>query len=388
VGRVKRAPPKADCNRIGGARCALTTLRLFAFRTWNRKSQESIKPSFAIKQMNSMFQKTEKSVILPILALALAGLVALPGSSALYAQPPAKQEAAAEVLGPTSLAELKVLNDRVKVLVAKVRPAVVQVSGGSGVVINADGLVMSVAHVGGHAGRNVTFIFPDGRRAQGVTLGNDKLGDAGLMRITDRGKWPHVEVAKPEDIKLGEWCLALSYPVSFDQQQRHPSVRLGRVYHHCPMDISSDCTIMGGDSGGPLFDMEGRVIGISSTCGNSLLENRHVSVDRFQRYWDRLLKSEDMDEIEPGQGAVFGVESDPDVDEVRLSGVTPNGPAAKAGVKVGDVVIKFAGKEIRIFQDLSAEVRKYEPGENVEVELRRGEEVLKISVTLGKVENK
>jgi serine protease Do len=295
---------------------------------------------------------------------------------------------AADVPSPASLAELKDLNERVKTLVAKVRSAVVQVSGGSGVVISADGLVMTVAHVGGHAGRNVMFIFPDGSRARGVTLGNDKMGDAGLMRITDRGNWPHVDVAKPEDIRLGEWCVALSYPVSFDQQQRHPSVRLGRVYHHCPMDVSSDCAIMGGDSGGPLFDMQGRVIGISSTCGNSLLENRHISVDRFQRYWDRLHKGEDMEELEPGQGAMLGVESNPEVDEARLGGVTPGGAAAKAGMKAGDVVIKFAGQQIHTFQELTAEVRKYKPGEKVEVEIQRGEEVLKISATLGKAEGK
>ena len=109
-------------------------------------------------------------------------------------------------------------------MVARVRPAMVQV--GTGVVVSADGLVMCVAHLGVRAGQAVTFVFPDGRRARGVTLGNDKVGDAGMMRITDRGTWPHVDVAKPEDIKLGEWCVALGYPTSFDQQ-RHPSVRWG-----------------------------------------------------------------------------------------------------------------------------------------------------------------
>ena len=59
------------------------------------------------------------------------------------------------------------------------------------------------------------------------------------------------------------------------------------------------------------------------------------------------------------------------------SGVTPDGAAAKAGVKVGDVVIKFAGKQIRTFQELTAEVRQHKPGEKVEVELHRGEAVLK-----------
>ena len=330
-------------------------------------------------------------MLLPILALALVGLTALPGSHAVHAQPPAAPQVAADVPSPTSLAELKELNERVKALVAKVRPAVVQVSGGgSGVVISADGLVMCVAHVGVEARRPVRFTFPDGHSARGVTLGNDETGDAGLMQIQspERHNWPHVELAKPDDIRLGEWCMALSYPIGFDPRQRHPSVRLGRVYHHCPFDVGTDCAIMGGDSGGPLFDMQGRVIGISSTCGNSLLENRHISVDRFQRYWDRLRNSEDMKGVDPGQGAVLGVESDPDVDEARLNAVTPDGPAAKAGVKAGDVVLKFAGKEIRNFQDLTTEVRQHKPGEKLEIELHRGEELVKISVTLGKAETK
>ena len=76
------------------------------------------------------------------------------------------------------------------------------------------------------------------------------------------------------------------------------------------------------------------------------------------------------------------------MDEARLSAVEPDGPAAKAGVKAGDVVIQFAGKPVRSFDDLSAEVRRHKPGEKVEVELHRGDDVLKISVTLGKAETK
>jgi serine protease Do len=320
--------------------------------------------------------------------LALVTWAALSGSNPLSAQTLTPEQYAESVPGPKSLAELKDLNDKVKALVAKVRPAVVQVSGGSGVVVSADGLVMSVAHVGSRAGRPVTFSFPDGRRARGITLGNDKMGDAGLMRITDKGKWPHVDMAKPEDIKLGEWCVALSYPISFDLQNRHPSVRLGRVYRHSALDIGTDCTIMGGDSGGPVFDMRGHVIGISSTCGNSVLENHHVPVDRFQRVWDRLLASEDLDELEPGHGAILGVTSDLNSDEARLGAVAPKGPAGKAGVKVGDVVTKFEGKAIHNFDELMAEIRQRKPGDKVEVEFQRGETVQKISVTLAKKEAK
>jgi len=114
------------------------------------------------------------------------------------------------------------------------------------------------------------------------------------------------------------------------------------------------------------------------------LENRHVSVDRFLRYWDRLKDSEDMDELEPGFGAYVGVEEDINVDAARLGTVARGSPADKAGLKVGDVVVKAAGQPIRIFRELVVEIRRHKPGEKVEIEVHRGEEVKKFEITLEK----
>ncbi len=294
-------------------------------------------------------------------------------------------DSAPELSSLHSLAELKSLDDRVKKLVEAVRPCVVEVSGGSGVIVSADGLVLSVAHVSQRAGRPVTFTFPDGRRVRGITLGTDKTGDACLMKITEKGgPWTYVAMAKPDDIKTGEWCAAISYPVSFSSQ-RHATVRLGRVYHHCEIDISSDCTIMGGDSGGPLFDLAGRVIGISSTCGTSVLENQHVAIDRFQRLWERLLNGEDMTGIDPGYGAALGVDNEPSARDSRLGGVKADGPAEKAGLKVGDVITRIGDKEIRRFEDIAAQIRLHKPDEKIEIEFRRGDDVKKVTITLGKL---
>jgi S1-C subfamily serine protease len=72
------------------------------------------------------------------------------------------------------------------------------------------------------------------------------------------------------------------------------------------------------------------------------------------------------------------------VDQARLGNVVPNGPADKAGVKLGDVVVKFAGKDIHTFRDLTAEVRLHKPGETLEMEVQRGDTIKKFSVTLEK----
>ena len=111
---------------------------------------------------------------------------------------------------PASIADLKAIEQHVKALAARVSPAVVAVEvgsgSGSGVVISADGLVLTAGHVCGGPGRNVRFTFPDGKTARGKTVGVNRESDTGLMRITDRGPWPHAAVgdlAAGADRRLG-----------------------------------------------------------------------------------------------------------------------------------------------------------------------------------------
>lgn len=194
--------------------------------------------------------------------------------------------------------DFKAIEKQLQTMLEKVQPCVVSVAGGSGVIVSADGLVLTAAHVGDRAQRQLVFTFPDGRRARGVTLGNDHGGDAGLMKITDPGPWPFAELGNVTDLKAGQWCVAIGYPVTF-AKTRTPTVRLGRIQHACPKCVLTDCTIMGGDSGGPLVDLVGRVIGISSTCDDSVHWNFHVPVNRYISNWDRLAKGEDWDDRKP-----------------------------------------------------------------------------------------
>jgi serine protease Do len=195
---------------------------------------------------------------------------------------------------PVTLANLKTIENHVKGLVKHISAAVVAVEvgdgSGSGVVISADGLVMTAGHVCGEPDHDVSFTFPDGKIAHGKTLGVDLESDTGLMRITNPGPWPYVSTGELAQAKLGDWVLALGHPGGFDLK-RSLVVRLGRIIRLTPDALQTDCTISPGDSGGPLVDMYGRVIGIHSYISSSPADNFHVPITSYYDSWTMLVKT-------------------------------------------------------------------------------------------------
>ncbi len=282
---------------------------------------------------------------------------------------------------PTSVADLRSIERHVKALAARVSPAVVAVEigtgSGSGVVISADGLVLTAGHVCGGSGRDVRFVFPDGRTAQGKTLGVDSESDTGLMQITNRGPWPHAAMGDLQEARVGDWVLALGHPGGFDLR-RSLVVRLGRIIELADDAIQTDCPISPGDSGGPLFDMYGRVIAIHSAISSAVEDNFHVPVTRFFQSWDRLATGTTRDERT--LGVYVGASGVDDEAGCRLTVVEEDGPASRAGLKVGDVVRKVDGREIKGAVAFQRWVAGAEPGENLRVEVRRGDKVLSLEL--------
>ena len=285
---------------------------------------------------------------------------------------------------PASIADLKDMEQQVKALVARVSPAVVEVEvgngSGSGVVISADGLVLTAGHVCGAAGRAVRFVFPDGKTAQGLTLGLNRTTDTGLMRITNRGVWPHAAVGDLEHGRVGDWVLALGHPGGFDRQ-RSLVVRLGRIIQLTPEILQTDCTITGGDSGGPLFDMHGRVIGIHSYISESMADNFHVPIGKFYAAWDQLVSGETGGRSAARPRAYVGARGVDAADGCRLAAVDKPSPAAKAGLQKGDLVLTVNGRLIKAaaFRRWVAEA---EPGETLHLEIQRGDKVMALAVKL------
>src|SRR6185295_19283905 len=115
-----------------------------------------------------------------------------------------------------------------------------------------------------------TLTFPDGKQVKGKALGANTGTDSGLIKITDEGKYPYCEMGNSADLKKDQWCVAIGHPGGL-KPNRTPPVRLGRI-NGLPgkaeadkvVWVTTECTLVGGDSGGPLFDMNGRVIGIHS----------------------------------------------------------------------------------------------------------------------------
>jgi serine protease Do len=279
---------------------------------------------------------------------------------------------------PKSTEDLKEMQEHLRKLAEKVIPCTVNVqvghAQGSGVIISKDGYILTAAHVISKPGLNATIILHDGRKVFGKTLGLNKNIDAGMMKIDTPGDYPFADMGEAKQLQEGQWCMATGHPGGYEEG-RQPVVRFGRILR--PADskypsIKTDCTLVGGDSGGPLFDMYGCVIGINSRIDPSLANNIHVPVDTYRTTWDRLVRAQ-MWGTRLGAAPWLGMTRSNAEDKVEVEVVTEGGPAEKAGIKKGDVIIQFDGKDTPNFAALKPLVESRGPGETVKVMVLRGE---------------
>ena len=232
--------------------------------------------------------------------LAICSVLFTAGSQPLTAQDskPAEASRLEKLLAgeaPDNLDDLKAMQNRFRELAAKLVPCTVglRVGGaqGSGVIISEDGYVLTAGHVSGKAGRSVTVILHNGKQLKGKTLGADIAMDAGLIKIEEKGEWSYAKMGQSKDLGRGQWCICIGHPGGY-QPGRSAPVRVGRILDNRPNGIRTDCVLVGGDSGGPLFNTEGKIIGINSRIGSTIRANLHAPIDAFTRGWDRMAKGE------------------------------------------------------------------------------------------------
>ena len=208
-----------------------------------------------------------------------------------------------------------------------------------------------------------------------------------MLRLEEPGPWPYVPLDDKRSAKAGDWCIALGHPGGY-QLGRTPPVRVGRVLANDPTVVMSDCALIGGDSGGPLFDLDGRLIGIHSSIGESVDQNRHVPISAFREGWDRMLAGEQWGQLgrsvdlapnRPMLGVRLGML---DEDRVVVSGVVSGSPAEKAGLKTGDLILRVDGVPVTRPMELIELVASREVGDRVKLQIERDGALRNVQVDL------
>ena len=210
--------------------------------------------------------------------------------------------------------ELSSLEKQVQFAIAKAKPASVYIVdydpktkspfGGrfSGVVVNAEGVILTAAHAT-ISGRNYRITFPDGKEYLATGIGRIAGIDAAVLKINEKGNWPFAEMGWSSSLKVSEPCISIAYPASFDTNRL--VVRFGFVEEVSSKEktnsIRTTCLMEPGDSGGPTFDLLGRIIGIHSSVNNSLESNFEVPVDLYRKYWNALEQPEDYERLPIGE---------------------------------------------------------------------------------------
>lgn len=163
----------------------------------------------------------------------------------------------------------------------------------SGVVVSAAGYILTAAHTV-QPGRHYKVFFTDGREAIAEALGKIEVKetpgapDVAMMKILTKGNWPFAEIGYSHSLVKNEMCLSIAYPETLNQKL--PTLRLGKIAEvkNSYGFIQSTCKMEPGDSGGPLFDYLGRVIGLHSAIDVAEEMNFEIPVDLYRKYWTAL----------------------------------------------------------------------------------------------------
>ncbi|CAH0990418.1 Periplasmic pH-dependent serine endoprotease DegQ [Sinobacterium norvegicum] len=271
---------------------------------------------------------------------------------------------------------------------------------GSGFFVSSDGYVLTNHHVVEGAD-TITVRMTDRTEFDAEVVGTDPRSDLALLKVDGKGL-PFVNFAEDDKIKVGEWVLAIGSPFGLDYSVSAGIVSaIGRSLpnekneNYVPF-IQTDVAINPGNSGGPLFNLEGEVVGINSqifTRGGGSIGLSFAIPSSLAREVVRQLKENgDVDrgwlgvgiqDVDKALALSFGLDKP---QGTLITFVEPSGPADKAGIAEGDIVISFDGKPIQASGDLPHIVGLTRPGSQAAVQLIRGGKTQQLTVVIGSLD--
>jgi serine protease Do len=272
-----------------------------------------------------------------------------------------------------------------------------QQSLGSGFIIDRDGSILTNNHVVENA-QKITVKLSDGRDFEAKVIGRDPKTDIAIIRIDAKGDLPIAPLGDSDRLEVGEWVMAIGNPFGLDSTVTSGIVSAkGRHIGAGPYDnfIQTDASINPGNSGGPLINLRGEVVGINTAIFSQSGGNIGIgfatpinsakeivpelkSKGKITRGWLGV----SIQNVTPDLANTLGLERSRGA---LVAEVLKDGPAEKAGIKVGDVIVDFDGTEIKDSNELPAIVARTRPDKQVRVKLLRDKKELSIPVAVGEL---
>ncbi len=273
---------------------------------------------------------------------------------------------------------------------------------GSGFIVTEDGYIVSNAHVVGNRGNQVNVLFTDGHEMQGQVVWSDKTLDLGLVKVEDKNL-PAIALGDSDNINIGEIAVAIGNPLGLDFQRSVTAGvisglnrNIGEVQGNY-MDglIQTDASINQGNSGGPLINKRGEVVGINSvkiTSGEGL--GFAIPINTVKPILEQVIETGDYQSVNLGISGssvaaveqYFGNDFGTGGRGVYVEGVVPNSPAANAGIQANDIIIKLGDREMSSMSKLRRDLYNYKVGDTVKVTVLREGEALDLELTFADFE--
>ena len=270
---------------------------------------------------------------------------------------------------------------------------------GSGFVIDASGFVVTNNHVIEDAD-DIEVIFPDGSKLKAELVGTDTKTDLSVLKVEPKTPLTAVRFGDSRQMRIGDWVMAIGNPFGLGGSVTLGIISArGRNINAGPYDnfIQTDAAINKGNSGGPLFNMRGEVIGINtaiiSPSGGSIGIGFAVPTELAENIVNQLI------EFGETRRGWLGVRIQPVTDEVAeslgldsargalVSGVVEGGPIANGEIRAGDVILRFDGQPVSEMRDLPRAVAESAVGKQVDVVVLRDGKEETVKVTLGRLED-
>nr|WP_070959057.1 Do family serine endopeptidase [Hyphomonas sp. Mor2] len=269
---------------------------------------------------------------------------------------------------------------------------------GSGFVISADGLIVTNNHVIEGADE-INAIFSDGRTLRAELIGTDAATDVAVLKVEQEDPFPFVEWADSEQAEVGDWVMAIGNPFGFGGSvsvgivsARNRDIQSGNYDNY----IQTDAAINSGNSGGPLFNLNGEVLGVNTAIitptGGSVglgfsipsnlakqISEQLIEYGKARRGWFGV----NIQDADLGLAKAYGLEEGTGV---ILTRITDDGPASKADFEIGDLIIEFDGRPVKDERALSRIVADTEIGKTVDVLLVRDGRTRTVSFELGELD--